>query len=413
MTADGTKKAVCRGFTGILKESPLATSVDPKSFFMMLNTNYSALARDGEIDLGPISEALRSAASQDALLPVLAKFEQKASELGLVAKLPPALEGMDDEARAQLVATYDAQRGLIAPPAPSSDDADPEKTDLERRVVNAFVQGFRRSPLGQRLDPSQLTYFLGGQVDALLEAQTLRIEPVVDALRQQGVTDPDIYVGLAMAGDKLKSVGVELVEPTLDVRPEMKPQLVRRALSRQAPARARSSTNERQKADEERRKGLEDFELPSRRSPPGRAKLIRVGVLAVILIGLGGVALMSRDDRPLATGPFSDSVPLASAQLVDGAFTGTIDWAEWSELPADEQRARLEAFEEKLRDRGWFIDFQLRGPNDDVLALPIEGRVRTSPKLFSDYEPRGPGSPSPAPATAPEPVDDGSTESSD
>src|SRR6056297_1971634 len=87
VAADPQKKAVCRGLTAILKESPVASSVDPKSFFMMLNTNYSALAANGTLDLGPLFEALRASAPEESLLPLFAKFEERTAALGLTPRL--------------------------------------------------------------------------------------------------------------------------------------------------------------------------------------------------------------------------------------------------------------------------------------------------------------------------------------
>jgi len=387
---DGTKKAVCRGFAGILKESPLASQVDPKSFLMMLNTNYSALARDGHIDLGPIFEALRREADEERLLPMFAKFEQKATELGMVAELPTAMRELDATERTRLVETYDAQRGLTEA-APTSGDGSGEDgtSELERRVVNAFVHGFRKSPLGQRMDPSQLSYFLGSQVHELLADGRLRIDPMVEALRQQGITDPEIYVGVALAQEQVRTLDVELVEPSLDVRPEIKRQLLKRAQTRDLPARAKPGPD---RADEERKKQLEEFELPAKKQPPGRARVIRVGVLVGLLGVAGATAFFLRPNRPIGTSGFANSIPLKSARLVDGAFSGTIDWAKWEQVPPAEQRKRLAAFEAELRARGLFNDFQLRGPDDQVLVVPVEGTARASPRLYSDFVPGSPRS---------------------
>lgn len=384
VAADPQKKAVCRGLTAILKESPVASSVDPKSFFMMLNTNYSALATNGTLDLGPLFEALRASAPEESLLPLFAKFEERSAALGLTPRLPPSLEQLPPEARAELRQQYDAQRGLTNTDTAPSDAPDDEAAAHRRRVVNTFVQGFRASPLGQRMDPSQLSYFIGGQIDDLLVDGQLRVEPIVDALRQQSVNDADIYVGVAMAGEKLKTIDVELQEPTLDVRPEIRSQLLRQAQVKEAPARARPSVDRQR--EEERKKNLEEFELPAKKRSPGRARVIRVAVMLVAIVGIGAFGYLTRPNRELGTRPFVGTIPLASAQVVDGAFSGVVDWETWSKLPAEEQRRRAQAFEALLKERGLFTDFQIRGPDDQVLAVPVEGSFRASPKLYSDFE---------------------------
>jgi hypothetical protein len=384
VAADPQKKAVCRGLTAILKESPVASSVDPKSFFMMLNTNYSALAAEGHIDLGPLFDALRSNAAEESLLPLFAKFEERAAELGLTPRLPPALEQLPPEARAELRQQYDAQRGLTQADAGADHEPDDETAAQKRRVVNAFVQGFRASPLGQRLDPSQLSYFMVGQIDQLFADQRLRVDPIVDALRQQGVGDAEIYVGIAMASEKLETLDIELVEPTLDVRPEIRSQLLRQAQSREAPTRARPSV-ERQR-EEERKKNLEEFELPAKKATsPKRTRAIRISVMVLVIAGLAAFGYLTRPNRDLQTNAFASTIPLESAQLVDGAFSGVVAWDAWSKLPADEQRRRARAFAALLKERGLFRDFQLRGPDDQVIAAPIEGSFRASPKLYSDF----------------------------
>jgi hypothetical protein len=55
-TPADAKKAVCKAFTSVVKSSSL--SLDPKSFFMMLNTNFAVLVRDRRMDLGPLWDAM-------------------------------------------------------------------------------------------------------------------------------------------------------------------------------------------------------------------------------------------------------------------------------------------------------------------------------------------------------------------
>lgn len=378
---------------------------------MMLNTNYSALARDGQIDLVPIFEALRSGAAEDVLLPVFAKFEQKASEFGLVAQLPPPLAALDPAERARLLERYEAQRGLtgtanLEPP----DGPEDEAAEFKRRVTNTFVQGFRNSPLGQRMDAGQLSYFLSEQLDDLLTANQLRVEPIVDALRQQGILDPEIYVAVARAQERLKTIDIDLIEPTLDIRPEMKGQLLRRAKSLEAPPRARSSMD-RGKTEEQSRKSLEEFDIPTQKTPPGTGRWVRVGVLAVVLVGLAAGGYLTRPNREVPVGAFEQSIPLESARMVDGAFSGTIDWDRWNQLPVDEQRERLQRFETTIREKGWYADFQLRGRGDEVLVVPFENAVRASPKLYSDFVVRPPpAAPRPTAPSSASPSDEGDTE---
>ena len=137
---------------------------------------------------------------------------------------------------------------------------------------------------------------------------------------------------------------------------------------------------------------------------PKRARAIRIGIMLLAIVGLGAFGYLTRPNRDLGTAAFSDSIPLESAQMVDGAFSGVIAWEAWADLPAAEQRRRAETFEGRLKERGLFRDFQLRGPDDQVLAVPVEGAFRASPKLYSDF-----GEPDGVPAEAPvDPPADGS-----
>jgi hypothetical protein len=319
----------------------------------------------------------------------------------LEPRLPTALADKTEEERAALVGTFDANRGLVT--APLEGEPEDDTAAERKRIVNTFVQGFRRSPLGERMDQSQLNYFIGSQIDELLDGDRLRVEPIVEALRQQSVTDPEIFLALHLAGERLTKLGVELVLPNLDVQPELRADLIRRAKAADTPRSRASIARASSKLDEDRRKRFEEFELASKKAaPPGRAKLIRIAVMITIIVGVSTYGFFTRPNRDLMTAPFADTVPLRSAELVDGAFSGTIDWERWSAIPAAEQRERVEAFEAELKRRGFFTDFQLRGPDDQVLAVPVSQDLKTSPRLFSDYSPSAPPAPSPEAEVPPE-----------
>ena len=71
--AGETKKAVCRAFTKIVKTSRLE-SIDPKAFFMMMNTNFAMLHREGQLDLAPLWEALAQSHPEHMLRGIFLKF---------------------------------------------------------------------------------------------------------------------------------------------------------------------------------------------------------------------------------------------------------------------------------------------------------------------------------------------------
>jgi len=413
------RKTTCRGLTGVLKRSPVANVVDPKSFFMMLNSNFAVLAREDGIDLGPVFEALRANAGEEELAALFLQFEQKGEELGIQMILPAPVAALDPEERASLLASArtkspapreDSTASLDAEgvddsgsPSPSSGEQPREGTEgldeKQRIVVGAIVRGFRDAPGVARVPSGQLNYFIGSRLNEMFspESKTLQLEILVDALRQAEVADSDIYVGWAFTQANLSSLGVQVPEPNLNVDEEAKAGLVehakelRRAQPRpQSVAKARDGSHHARgptagpPVAENDKKTLEELGLGQAEQNPRRRQVLRLGMLVGVAAVSGTLGFVFRPTRPLSTSAYEGTVPLKKARLDEGAFQGVIDDAAWARLTPEERKLRFEAFAKLLGDQGRVQGAQVRDESGRLLIAASGSKLRASPQLFKD-----------------------------
>src|SRR5438128_174962 len=88
------KKTVCTTLTYVVRSSALRDQIDPKSFFMMLSSNFVTLVRGETLELQPIWEALSAQHAPEALFGLFLKFEEAVEKIGLTANLPPAVAAL-------------------------------------------------------------------------------------------------------------------------------------------------------------------------------------------------------------------------------------------------------------------------------------------------------------------------------
>jgi hypothetical protein len=374
------KKATCKGLTNVLKASRLSETIDPKAFYMMLNTNYSVLAQADGLDLGPLFEALKSGTSEEDLTPLFLAFEEKSRELGVPVKLPPTVALVPADQREAMLTTFW-----------SESEGEPEITysglgdDLPRRVVQSLVQGLRASPVGQQVDGSKLVYWLDGNIGQFFDGQVLNATSLVGVLRESGVSDDDLFVGLHFAREKLKALDVTLPEPPLSVPEERKPELIQEAKRRRAPSprpRPTSAVKEPTKTEQETQARLEDLGLGVERTDPKRRTRTRLVVLMVVAVLLGVTAFLFRPDRPLSTSAYRSNVPLVEAELKRGAFAGVLDVEAWRKVPPQEREDRVQAFATTIRSQGLLKDLQVRTPEGELVVVTTGGKIKMSPKYL-------------------------------
>ncbi|MEM1024125.1 MAG: hypothetical protein AAGD10_05815 [Myxococcota bacterium] len=401
------KKTTCRGLTGVLKRSPVAEAVDPKSFFMMLNSNFAVLAREEGIDLGPIFEALKANAPEEQLAGLFLQFERKGEELGIQMILPPSVAALEADQRANLLeeaqrhaAPVSAPTETVDAPADGAQEAD-GLSDEQRKLVTLLVRAFREAPGSHRIPAGQLNYFVGANLAKMMEhdGQSLKLDVLIDALRQAEVTDPDLYVGYVFAREKLQGLGIEVAEPTLEVDPEVKeglvetakealraeprgPSISAREASSAAKAKAGSTARTPSGPAEGDRRSLEELGLGRKDQNPARRRAIRMGVMLGVAVLSAGLGFLFRPTRPLSAASYAATVPLVEAALVDGAFQGVLDDTAWSRLDETTKRSRFDAFAEILSQEGRVVGAQIRDRSGRLLIAASGAKLRASPQLF-------------------------------
>lgn len=382
-STEDRKKALVRGLSGLLRVSPVSADVDPKNFFMLVNSNYAILVNEDRLDLGPLWDALAARAGQEDLTALFLKFEEKSRQLGFQVVLPPAVDSLDAGARAASLEHFERTQG--GTPLPQLEPVFQQTGDLHRRVLRSVVHGFRASPVGQKIDSSQLNYFIGERLPELFDGKTFDAQPVVEALREQGIEDPDIYVGVALAQERLATLDVVLPEPVLNVSQDLKADLLRRAQSQDVPAApppprerekpAKTEEHRKTKAEQLRSMGLGG-------TKKGNSRVLRLSIMGVLLAGAVVASYLSRPNRSLTVSPYEGTLPLKSAQLVDGAFVGTLDVSAWDELTPEERRDRLDSFSDVVRGRGLGQDLQVRAPTGELLIVSTEKGIRAPPRFI-------------------------------
>lgn len=373
------KKALVRGLSGLLRVSPVSADVDPKNFFMMVSSNYSILVQGNRLDLNPLWEPLAAQSSPDALIPLFLKFSEKGAQLGFQVAVPPSIESLSDEEKVANLALFEKQQG--GTPLPQLEPVFQQTGDLHRKVLQSVVYGFRSSPVGQKVDSSQLNYFIGERLGELFDGRRFDCQPVVEALREQGVTDEDIYLGVASAQERLQTLDVVMPDPLLSLSGDIKQELLRRAKEKEAlppPDRGKPSKPAEPKPSPQ----LQDLGLGVQKKNPRRAMMIRLGAVGLVAMALAAVAIASRPTRSLSLAPYAQTLPLTDARLVDGAFQGVMDLKAWAKLPKKERQERYDAFEATIRKQGMLRDLQIRDTEGKLVIVTTNKGLRAPPSLL-------------------------------
>ncbi len=393
-TADEVKKSVCKAFTSVVKSSTLA--INPKTFFMMINTNYPVLVRGDRMELGPLWDAMSSGHPVDQLYGVFLMFRIKAMDLGLKVLLPKDVDSLSDEEMRKAMQPWTgvmfADEPTLDPMVPvalSTDDVKPfVPEELRRRIIGVVSSAIRSSPLATQIDPAMLTFHIDSGFDVLFNGHTFDFAQVFEAVRRtQDLDDRQVYEAIARARNELESMQLGVVEPTLDLSPQEREAVeneIMRAEQRAARERAQgmqivpSPAVQKEKTPEDGTKRpekdrLKEYGLSSVRE---KKRPIRAILLGSFVAVLAVVSFIFRPSRSVSTDPYDAVMPMKSAELVSGKFQCLIDGDRWFKLPVKEREERITKLEAILREQGRLDDMQCRDArNRLVLSASGNGRL--------------------------------------
>lgn len=379
------KKQVCRTLTNVLKASSLREQIDPKAFFLMVNSNFALLFQGGKLDLSPIYDALLPQHGPDLLDGFFVQLAEAATNLGLEVGLPRQLAALTIEERQSaqqrfsLTVDGDLSRseisasGLTPLPALLADDALKPliSEELRRSVVQATVNAIKSAPVGKRVDSAQLAFLIDSNFDQLCDGETFDFQPILDGLRGLGaIEDTEIYVAVVRLRSSLQELKLQLSEVKLAVDDTLGARLLADAKRAEARAAAEAYTvattktssidlpkpEEKRAANKEER--LREMGLGKEDSKLGRR--IRIAVWVILLAGLGTLAFFTRANRPMDEQALGTVIPLKRAELRDGALQVIIDDSGWYKLSTKERAEKLEAFEALLNSKDLIDDMQAR-----------------------------------------------------
>jgi hypothetical protein len=428
-----TKKAVCRTFVNVVKASPLAEAIDPKTFLMMLNSHFSVLYQGGTLHLAPIWDALAAAHAPESLFGLFLRFEQVSGELGIPVVLPRELAELSPETRQIHLLRFttpgpatdpsgftplmelEPVPGMAPPALLSTADLKPVVPDETRRKVNvAVVQSIKSTPVGAKLDASQLAFLVDSNFDQLCDGTRFDFEGIHAAMREvPGVTDTDVYVAAVRLAEQLKVLGIQMELPVLQVKEaEVKALLA-------APRRTSGVSDPRMspppavtpkdgaKADaggEKHARGKERLRsLGLGGADTQQTKLIRFATLAVLVVAAGGFAWLNRPSRDLDPGDYGDVIPLKEARLDSGVFQGELDMKAWKKLKYKQREQSVHAFEDRLREDGFIPNMQVRDDQNRIVIVAASGgKISAARVLLENDLPAGDQAPQRDEKKAPE-----------
>ncbi|MEM7678971.1 MAG: hypothetical protein AAF449_23585, partial [Myxococcota bacterium] len=252
MTGDPAeqRRVVCKALTRVVSKSHLAEEIDPKAFFMMLNTNYAVLYRDEVFDLTAVWEALVSQHSPKVLYGLFLRFSDTLEKAGIHSRLPSAVEALGLEERRHHQLLFEGN----GPPAPATEIVEmtdsidgPDgsgkpapllklgtadirpfiSTEMRRDIVQAVLTAIKAAPVGDRVESAQLAYLIDNNFDALCDGQTFDLDPVLQGLKELGnVTDADLFLATVLLKDDLAAHNLALTHQPLDVDEDEAKQIV-------------------------------------------------------------------------------------------------------------------------------------------------------------------------------------------
>jgi hypothetical protein len=402
------KKAVCTGLTAVVRESGLAGAIDPKAFFMMLNSNYAALCREGDLDLNLLWDGMKGQHPPDALVPIFLRFEEVAAKLGLRAVLPVEVSSLSPADRAMHLRQHAprAPARMPSPIAASPDVSDdlsrfvqdgggdggglrvvsrrevqeeapvalpvsaltplpdisgdveltplPDVTfgdnvEIKKRLTTALVSILKSTPAGPYLKTAQISFFVATHYDALCDGRQFFFPAFQKALMDlEGVQESHLYLTAKRFQRWLARVGMELVEPEWTIPPEMKAHLDEQ-LGAIGPdvytPRSLPSVGPPAGAPVPKE---EKYGIGKKGLSPMVKRIIGYTIVAV---AAGAIALALHPERSLDVDPYSEALPLVSAKTFEGKFIGTLDLGTWQKLSPEKRRSAMDKLTEVLKQQ--------------------------------------------------------------
>ncbi len=439
ISAASEKKEVCRVLTGVLRRSPLVESLDPKTFYMMLSSNYPVLKRGDTFEFEPLWSALGGESNSEPMLGLFVAFSAACSELGLrpnppqaVSKLNPAQQQdlMDRVMGGKKVNTQDLiteelpEEALDSGEAPAFlEAAELQRVvteDLKRQITATVVKSIRSAPVGQYVDGGQLAFQIDSNFSDLCDGHYFNLEPIVDGLRSlAGYADRDIVVAIDRMERRLYKVGVQLRSPALQVSAAEQEELIEagreeeRQRQNEASATPRRSSSSAQtgtpQAADSGSHTLDQLIPPSNQGTAKERRLakwglkgfadskagkVRVAIMLAIGLGVGVYGFVDRPNRQLVASTFA--LPLKKAHLNEWSFQGLLDESSWYKLPPPKRKATFERFAAQLKARGWSSLAQVRDAQGRLLVVGRGPAIQAAHFLI--YSPDGVKQPPPPPA---------------
>jgi hypothetical protein len=421
------KRTVCRALTGVLRQSPLAAEIDPKSFYMMLSSNFALLFQHGTLDLDPVWQALATGRPTHPLYGLFLRFEEEGRSLGFQVRQPQPVLTLTQEQRMEFLGLARVQGAATEVLAHAEEDeeyrTDPNAVaiplslgtgdvkpfipdELRRQVVHAVVQSLKVAPVGQMLDAAQLAFLVDSNFDQLCDGINFDFAPIHGGLRQlEGVKDSDLFVGVARLEQALGQLNLALKPIHLDVEPALAQRLLEDLEAKERAAAAAAATEvvhrarggerppppaptpapttplEVPKGGDARERRLRKWGLLG--MSPRAAKVVRLVALTVVLGAAGATAFFLRPNRGLDPSDYAGTLPIKTAELRDGVFQAVVDDTKWWSLDRATRAQRLEAFEKILRAQGRIPNAQIRDTRGRLVVTGVGGRKLASTKYFA------------------------------
>lgn len=352
------RKEIVAALTGVVKRSPLKDEIDPKTFFMMVSSNFQVLFQNGVLDLNPIWAALSAQHGPELLSGIFLKFEEALQALGVPARQPAPVSALSADDRAEALVRFD----LVPEALPLEALAPAIPPERRQMIVGAIALAVRASPIGPYIGSTQLQYVVGNRLDEFSDGESVDFSVLRQMLLEvEGTEDTATYEVYLRLSKLLDKHGISVRECAFQLHDALKKDVEAEVEANPTPALyegladptaapkerhvPRPSEPPRPKNVQEQ---LERYGLPGAR--PERK--LRFGTLLfalALLISGGALIFLFQPARTIDHKPYDALLPMTQARLLEGRFIGHLDVPRWTKLTPEQRTKALDALAERLK----------------------------------------------------------------
>ena len=262
----------------------------------------------------------------------------------------------------------------------SVDDATPTSVDtqenqesqeeLSQRISWAFAQSLKGS-FGGNVNTGEIQFLVTKNFDELMQGQSFVIDPILPQLFQlAGNSAEPLFLGLVSFKPVLDSMNISFQVPSLGLTEEKQTEILNHAKEKNVdsfraggiqidPSNAAplpgEATQENSQVTNKKESQLAEYNLAGQSEMSARGKLIKRGIILLVLVGLGVTSWLVQPSRKLSVERYAAVFPMQTAKSHNGIFVGYLDDARWERLTQTERQVAVRKLQELLKQDGYLV----------------------------------------------------------